>query len=158
MGSLEGAERKKDCSCRFRTHPWPFRFPAGYAPGWGVKMLAFRMLIIRDQQMQAFRRERLEGFKREAFAWLQRPRPTPAPFAHLSAKELRALVDEGTAAAFDHGFLARSHVLAFIECVCLHGSKFYRREPWARAVLREDALSAEIKLARLRAGDPGRAG
>ncbi len=108
--------------------------------------------------MQAFRRERLESFKREAFAWLQRPRPTPVPFAHLPAQELRALVDEGMAAAFDHGFLAKPHVLAFIECVCLHGSKFYHRESWARAILREDALSAEIKLARLRAGDQGQPG
>lgn len=114
------------------------------------------MLRIRNQQLHALRQERLEGFKREAFAWLQRPRP--APLSQRSAEELRALVDEGTAAALDLGFLARPHVLAFIECVCLHGSKFYQREPWARAILGEDGASAESKLERLRAGAPGQPG
>ncbi len=116
------------------------------------------MLVIRAQQMAAFRRDKLERFKAEALAWLRRPEPPAAPFARLPEGELRALVDEGAAAALDHGFVARTHALAFIECVCLHGSKFYQREPWAKAILRDDALRAEVKLTRLRAGDHGGAG
>ncbi|MBV6750634.1 hypothetical protein KV580_10030 [Pseudomonas chlororaphis] len=110
------------------------------------------MFTIRRQQLEAFRQAKLDQFRTSAIAHLSNWQTDSGSDRQAS---IPAIVDEGMAAAERYGLLTATHRLAFIECVWLHGPAFYKEQPWAAALLRNDALSPAQLFARLRAGANG---
>ena len=100
------------------------------------------MLIIRDEQRLAFRQDKLRQFKKHAYDMLQQ--------CQIERKSPRHY--NGTDAAFRYGFLTESYAMGFIKCVWLLGLEFYKEHPWAKDILRNDALPPAEKLTRLQAG------
>ena len=103
------------------------------------------MLLIRESQMQA-----LSGLRRSAFivrceAHL---RANFAACAAMSSRELRTMVEQGTARAMSYGIEAERDVCKFLNLIAVLGRDFDLRLHWARKTLASGA-GPRLRLNRL---------
>jgi hypothetical protein len=114
------------------------------------------MLVIREAQMQV-----LSGLRRDAFN-VRCETHLKANFAccaAMSPRELRTMVEQGTARAMSYGIEAERDVCKFLNLIAVLGRDFDLRYQWARKTLASDA-GPRLRLNRLyeqaiRAADSG---
>lgn len=102
------------------------------------------MFVIREAQFDALGDARREDFVR---AMMDRLRGLYDAVAAMDAATLRALVEEGTAAAESYGLLGDDDIPPFLECRVVYGPEFPLGDDddWAREVLEDDGLDGDEK-------------
>lgn len=109
------------------------------------------MLTIRNEQLDAFRREEWRAFLRSIAA---EARKLLASQGHPRAgQSLEAAVADAVELAQQHGFRARPDLARFARFVVITGPGW--ETPAARAALSDEALTAEARLDRLEASARG---
>lgn len=106
------------------------------------------VFVIRAAQFDALAAARREDFVRVMMDAL-RARFEAAEA--MGADALRALVEEGTAAAEGYGLYADDEIEPFLGCRVVYGGEFPLGEDddWARELLDDDALDADDKARQL---------
>ncbi len=103
------------------------------------------MLLIRETQMQV-----LSSFRRGAFIERCEVHLTTnfACCAAMSPRELRTMVEQGTARALSYGIDAERDVCKFLNLTVVLGRDFDLRFQWARKTLASNA-GPRLRLSRL---------
>jgi len=114
------------------------------------------MLLIRESQIQVLSSSRRESFTVRCESHL---RANFASCAAMSPRELRTMVEQGTARARSYGIEAERDVCKFLNLIAVLGRDFDLRFQWARKTLASDA-GPRLRLNRLyeraiRAADSG---
>ncbi|MFN7935040.1 MAG: hypothetical protein U0R19_17050 [Bryobacteraceae bacterium] len=102
-------------------------------------------LVIRAEQMEAFRRQLTTGLAARLLAGIERLYPGQACAA------LSPHIEAAIAAARACGIVSEEHLLHYLEFVLHYGPGFpdAQSTPWACEILRQTDLTAEEKLRRL---------
>lgn len=102
------------------------------------------MFVIREAQFDALGDARRDDFVRTQ---MDRLRGLYDVAAAMDAAALRALVEEGTAAAESYGLLGDEDIAPFLECRVVYGPEFPLDDDddWAREVLEAEHLDGDDK-------------
>ena len=103
------------------------------------------MLLIREAQIQVLSGSRRESFIARCETHL---RANFAGCAALSPRELRTMVEQGTARALSYGIEAERDICKFLNLIAVFGWDFDLRFQWARKTLRSEA-GPRLRLNRL---------
>jgi hypothetical protein len=108
------------------------------------------MLVIRQEQMEALRKDRLEQFEARMVAHLKQLMPERC--ATLGDEAMRHDIRHGMARAAAYDITAERDVARYLELALRLGRDFDSSPstPWARPILVDRSSSAENRLRRLR--------
>jgi hypothetical protein len=109
------------------------------------------MLVIRNEQMKAFASHRQEKFRQTAAArWQSRSggRAAEAEVQALVARHIQCAVE-------NYGIDKEGLILRYLDLVQDFGEEF-DRQPWATEILKDQDLSAALKIRLLEEGAGGR--
>lgn len=110
------------------------------------------MIIIRDEQIEAFRQASVAGFEARVLADLLRS--DPLLFDRHGSEALTRLIRRSIANAAELGLLTEPAVQRFIVCAFRHGEDFIEERDWAREIVNDPSLPPLEKLSRLESKMP----
>jgi hypothetical protein len=106
------------------------------------------MLLIRNEQMQAFRKTLRQRFEDRLLHHLLRRHPEYC--AAKGVEAVKASITQGIDSAFAYGLGSEENISDYVEIMIRIGDDFDTRWPWASKVLSETALKPAVKMANLR--------
>jgi hypothetical protein len=108
------------------------------------------MLVIRQEQMEALRKARIEQFEARMVVHLKQLMPEQC--AALGDEAMRHDIRHGMARAAEYDITAERDVARYLELALLLGRDFDSSpsSPWARPILLDRSSSAANRLRRLR--------